>query len=204
MAELVLIPTYLSSVTPGRPVRTEYSLPTKVWALEGVLAEIASFSIRYEPEIVFKDGKPRTSVKQVFGTERLSEVYDYWIIVGFENRPNLSINTGFCLRLQIGQHPPNFSSLYLIGFVKAIIIAASSHTFVSKWPVGPWSHIASKRGFFAGLFLVGKKPEREPKVMLTSRYGFESCSLYMGSFFIHKPESLGELSREFIHPFEFG
>ncbi|HEY9407458.1 MAG TPA: helix-turn-helix domain-containing protein [Nitrososphaera sp.] len=64
------------TIIPSRPVHTEYSLTDKGTALEGVLAEIASFSTRYESRIVFKDEKPRMDMKQLFGTERLSEVYD--------------------------------------------------------------------------------------------------------------------------------
>jgi hypothetical protein len=31
----------------------------------------------YEPEIIFVDKKPRNNIKALFGTERLSEVYDF-------------------------------------------------------------------------------------------------------------------------------
>ena len=71
------------TIIPGRPLQTEYSLTDKGMSLEGDLAEIASFSTRYEPRNVFKDGIPRENMKQLFGTERLSEVYDYEYIVGF-------------------------------------------------------------------------------------------------------------------------
>jgi DNA-binding HxlR family transcriptional regulator len=65
------------TIISGRPVQTEYSLTDKGMALERVLAEIGSFSTKYEAKIVFKDGRPRRNMKQLFGTEQLSEVYDY-------------------------------------------------------------------------------------------------------------------------------
>jgi hypothetical protein len=46
-------------------------------AVRGILAEIASFSIKYEPEIIFVDKKPRNNMKELFGTGILSEVYDF-------------------------------------------------------------------------------------------------------------------------------
>lgn len=64
------------TIIPGRPVQTEYSLTEKGIAIERVLEEIASFSTRYEPKTVFKDERPRENVKELFGAERLSEVYD--------------------------------------------------------------------------------------------------------------------------------
>jgi DNA-binding HxlR family transcriptional regulator len=64
-------------VIPGRPAHTEYSLTDKGMAVESILADIASFSTKYEPEIVFVDKKPRNNMKALFGTETLSEVYDF-------------------------------------------------------------------------------------------------------------------------------
>ena len=64
-------------VIPGRPAHTEYFPTEKGAAVQGILAEIASFSIKYEPEIIFVDKKPRSNMKPVFGTRRLSEVYDF-------------------------------------------------------------------------------------------------------------------------------
>ena len=64
-------------VIPGRPAHTEYFPTEKGTAVQGILAEIASFSIKYEPEIIFVDKKPRSNMKPVFGTRRLSEVYDF-------------------------------------------------------------------------------------------------------------------------------
>lgn len=61
----------------SRPPQTEYSLTEKGMALEPILAHIAAFSSRYEPKTIFKDGRRRTTVKQIFGAERLSEIYDY-------------------------------------------------------------------------------------------------------------------------------
>ncbi len=62
-------------VTQQRPLQVEYSLTKKGNALNSVLAHLAEFSFQYEPEKIFRDKKPR-HVKQYFGTEILSEVYD--------------------------------------------------------------------------------------------------------------------------------
>lgn len=45
------------------PVRVEYSLTDLGKAFEPVLLAAASFSMKYMPKIVFKDGKPRTASK---------------------------------------------------------------------------------------------------------------------------------------------
>ncbi len=55
--------------------QVEYSLTKKGKALDPILALMAEFSFQYEPEKIFRDKKPR-HVKQYFGTEFLSEVYD--------------------------------------------------------------------------------------------------------------------------------
>jgi DNA-binding HxlR family transcriptional regulator len=65
------------TIINSRPVQTEYSLTDKSMALEPILAQIAAFSTRYEPKTIFNDGKARKTVKQISGTERLSDVYDY-------------------------------------------------------------------------------------------------------------------------------
>jgi DNA-binding HxlR family transcriptional regulator len=65
------------TIIKSRPVQTEYSLTDKGMALESILAQIAAFSARYEPKAIFTDERPRKTVKQIFRTERLSEVYDY-------------------------------------------------------------------------------------------------------------------------------
>ena len=62
-------------VTQQRPLQVEYSLTKKGKALDPILALMAEFSFQYEPEKIFKDKKPR-HVKQYFGTEYLSKVYD--------------------------------------------------------------------------------------------------------------------------------
>ena len=61
----------------SRPPQTEYSLTDKGMALEPILADLATFSTRFEPDRVFKDRRPRLTIKQIFKTERLSEIYDY-------------------------------------------------------------------------------------------------------------------------------
>jgi len=62
-------------VTQQRPLQVEYLLTRKGNALNSILAHMAEFSFQYEPEKIFKDKKPR-HVKQYFGTEILSEIYD--------------------------------------------------------------------------------------------------------------------------------
>jgi len=62
-------------VTQQRPLQVEYSLTKKGKALDPILALMAEFSFQYEPEKIFKDKKAR-HVKQYFGTEYLSEIYD--------------------------------------------------------------------------------------------------------------------------------
>jgi len=47
-------------------------------AVQRILAETASFSTKYEPEIIFVDKKPRNNMKALFGTGSLSEVYNFW------------------------------------------------------------------------------------------------------------------------------
>ncbi len=63
------------NVTQGRPLKVEYTLTKKGNAINSILAQMAEFSFQYEPEKIFKDKKPR-HVKQYFGTEILSEIYD--------------------------------------------------------------------------------------------------------------------------------
>ena len=64
-------------VIPGKPAHTEYYPTEKGMAVQRILAEIASFSTKYEPEIIFVDKKPRNNMKTLFGTESLSEVYNF-------------------------------------------------------------------------------------------------------------------------------
>ena len=61
--------------TQGHPLKVEYTLTKKGNTLNSVLAHMAEFSFQYEPEKIFKDKKPR-HVKQYFGTDILSEIYD--------------------------------------------------------------------------------------------------------------------------------
>jgi DNA-binding HxlR family transcriptional regulator len=64
-------------VIPGKPAHIKYYPTEKGMAVQGILAEIASFSTKYEPEIIFVDKKPRNNMKALFGTGSLSEVYDF-------------------------------------------------------------------------------------------------------------------------------
>ncbi len=63
------------NVTQGRPLRVEYSLTDKGKSLELMLIHIAEFSMYWEPKKTFKKEKPLT-VKETFGTGRLSKVWD--------------------------------------------------------------------------------------------------------------------------------
>lgn len=62
-------------ILEGRPIQVEYTLTKKGMALEPLLSFLASFSMKFGPQVIFADKKPRT-IKQVFGTEILSKVYD--------------------------------------------------------------------------------------------------------------------------------
>ena len=64
-------------VIPGKPTHTEYYPTEKGVAVQRILAEVASFSVKYEPEMIFVDEKPRNDGKPLFGTRNLSEVYDF-------------------------------------------------------------------------------------------------------------------------------
>jgi DNA-binding HxlR family transcriptional regulator len=64
-------------VIPGKPSHTEYYPTEKGMDVQRILAEIASFSVKHEPEIIFVDKKPRNNRKPLFGTRNLSEVYEY-------------------------------------------------------------------------------------------------------------------------------
>ena len=47
------------------PIRVEYSLTKKGKDLQGILDQMAAFSMKHYPQEIFKDGKPRT-YKQAF------------------------------------------------------------------------------------------------------------------------------------------
>jgi DNA-binding HxlR family transcriptional regulator len=64
------------TIVNRRPVQTEYSLTEKGMALEPILAHIAAFSARYDPKKIFKDGKSRNSIQQIFNADSLSIEYD--------------------------------------------------------------------------------------------------------------------------------
>ena len=64
-------------VIPGKPGHTEYYPTKKGMAVERILAEVASFSTKYEPELIFVDNQPRNNMKALFGTGNLSKVYDF-------------------------------------------------------------------------------------------------------------------------------
>ena len=57
------------AVISNRPVQTEYSITEKGKTLEPVLELLAEFSMKYEPKIIFKDGKLK-DFEDVFGNRR--------------------------------------------------------------------------------------------------------------------------------------
>ena len=58
-----------------RPLRVEYSLTEKGKSLEPILVQMAKFCFKWESKKIFAKEKPMT-VTQVFGTERLSKIWD--------------------------------------------------------------------------------------------------------------------------------
>jgi len=62
-------------VTQIRPLTVEYALTDKGKALEPIIVKIGEFSMMHDAKTVFKDKKPKT-VKRLFGSEILSEIYD--------------------------------------------------------------------------------------------------------------------------------
>jgi len=65
----------MRKVIDERPLRVEYSLTEKGKSLEPILVQMAKFSLKWEPKKIFPKEKPMT-VTQVFGTERLSKIWD--------------------------------------------------------------------------------------------------------------------------------
>jgi DNA-binding HxlR family transcriptional regulator len=51
---------------PGKPTHTEYYPTEKGTAVQRILAEIASFSIKYEPEVIFVNKKARNNMNPLF------------------------------------------------------------------------------------------------------------------------------------------
>jgi len=65
----------IRKIIDKRPLQIEYSLTEKGKALEPILVQMANFSMQWEPKKIFKKEKPMT-VKQAYGTERLSKIWD--------------------------------------------------------------------------------------------------------------------------------
>jgi DNA-binding HxlR family transcriptional regulator len=64
-------------VISTKPVQIEYSLTKKGRMFEPILRLLGELSVKYEPKVIFKDGKPR-GPEGVFGRNvRLSSVYEY-------------------------------------------------------------------------------------------------------------------------------
>lgn len=57
------------AVIQNRPVQTAYSITEKGKTLEPVLELLAEFSMKYEPKIIFKDGKLK-DFEDVFGNKK--------------------------------------------------------------------------------------------------------------------------------------
>ena len=64
-------------VIPTKPIQIEYSLTKKGKMLEPVLKLLGEFSVKYEPAVIFKDGKPRGPEGVFRRNVRLSSVYEY-------------------------------------------------------------------------------------------------------------------------------
>lgn len=62
-------------VTKTRPPEVEYILTEKGKALEPIIVKLGEFSMMFDAKTIFKDKKPKT-VRQLFGSEILSEIYD--------------------------------------------------------------------------------------------------------------------------------
>ncbi len=62
-------------VTKTRPPEVEYILTEKGKALEPIIVKLGEFSMMFDAKTIFKDKKPKT-VKQLFGSETLSDLYD--------------------------------------------------------------------------------------------------------------------------------
>ncbi len=65
----------IREIIDRRPLYIEYSLTEKGKALEPILVQMSSFSMKWEPKKIFKKEKPLT-VKEAYGTERLSKIWD--------------------------------------------------------------------------------------------------------------------------------
>ncbi len=65
----------IRKIIDRRPLQIEYLLTEKGKALEPILVQMANFSMQWEPKKIFKKEKPMT-VKQTYGTERLSKIWD--------------------------------------------------------------------------------------------------------------------------------
>ena len=63
-------------VIPTKPIQIEYSLTKKGEMLEPVLKLLGEFSVKYEPVVIFKNGKPRGPEGIFERNVRLSSVYD--------------------------------------------------------------------------------------------------------------------------------
>ena len=63
MRELEKLGIIKRRIASQYPIRVEYGLTDLGKAFEPVLLAAGAFSMRYMPEVVFKDGKPRSVVQ---------------------------------------------------------------------------------------------------------------------------------------------
>ena len=58
-------------VIPTKPTHTEKGI-----AVQRILKEVASFSLKYEPEMIFVNESAKCNMESFLGVENLSEVYE--------------------------------------------------------------------------------------------------------------------------------
>ncbi|MGA8106629.1 MAG: helix-turn-helix domain-containing protein [Nitrososphaeraceae archaeon] len=63
------------TVIPTKPTHTEYYPTEKGMAVQRILKEVASFSLKYEPEMIFVNESAKCNMESFLGVENLSEVY---------------------------------------------------------------------------------------------------------------------------------
>lgn len=79
------------TIINSRPPQTEYTLTDKGVALELILAHVAIFSTRFEPNQVFKDERPRLTIKQI------SKLNAYQISMTIEDKEAGFVSSAFSL-----------------------------------------------------------------------------------------------------------
>jgi DNA-binding HxlR family transcriptional regulator len=62
-------------VISTKPTHTEYHVTEKGMAVQRILKEVASFSINYEPEMIFANESAKCNMESYLGVKNLSDVY---------------------------------------------------------------------------------------------------------------------------------